>query len=43
MKYTTPQLLNVRRASSAIMGAKVPGPQDSGDDNRTINAYQSDE
>jgi hypothetical protein len=44
MKYTTPQLLNVTRASLAIMGApKHPGKLDNTIEQDSPSAYQSDE
>jgi hypothetical protein len=44
MKYTTPQLLNVTRASIAIMGApKHQGSLDNPSDQFSIATYQSDE
>lgn len=44
MKYTKPQLLNVKRASSAIMGgAKRPHVSDLNTISSSNSAYQSDE
>jgi hypothetical protein len=44
MKYTTPQLLNVTQASSAIMGgAKPQRNMDNSGEQFTNGAYQSDE
>jgi hypothetical protein len=45
MNYVKPQLLNVKKASSAILGAKPAGPQDndSGSNQSTNTAFRSDE
>lgn len=43
MKYTKPQLLNVKRASVAIMGFKQPNVRDSSTAGSTNSAYRSDE
>jgi hypothetical protein len=42
--YTKPQLLNVKKASSSILGAKQLFKQDSGTgSNSSVTAYRSDE
>jgi hypothetical protein len=43
MKYTKPQLLNVKRASHAIMGFKQTNTRDGSNMHSTNSAYQSDE
>jgi hypothetical protein len=44
MKYTKPQLLNVKKASSVIMGEpKQPSLDDGGGSGSTAAAYRSDE
>jgi hypothetical protein len=45
MIYTKPQLLNVKKASSTIMGNKQSGSADSstGGTHSSVNAYRSDE
>jgi hypothetical protein len=42
MKYTKPQLLNTKAASSAIMGLKISGRADN-NPQETDSAYRSDE
>ena len=43
MKYTKPQLLNIKAASSAIMGVKITNGADNFPPNETNVAYRSDE
>jgi hypothetical protein len=43
MNYTTPQVLNVKKASVAIMGQKRHVSNDIEGNGSTVSAYQSDE
>jgi hypothetical protein len=43
MTYTKPQLLNVKKASSAIMGSKIHVRSDNDSSSSTTAAYRSDE
>ena len=45
MTYTKPQLLNIKKASSTIMGEKRNGNADNstGGTHSTVSAYRSDE
>jgi len=45
MMYTKPQMLNVKKASSTILGIKNPAVADNGNPNRqsTATAYRSEE
>jgi hypothetical protein len=43
MKYTTPQVLSVKKASVAIMGMKHHVSNDIQGNGSTVSAYQSDE
>ena len=43
MNYAKPQLLNVKKASSTILGPKNLGGSDNGSGNSTANAYRNDE
>ncbi len=43
MNYTKPQVLNVKKASTAILGGKMPPGDDRGPNTSSATAYRSDE
>lgn len=43
MQYAKPQILNVKKASVAILGGKIPPGDDRGPNTSTVTAYRSDE